>query len=256
MYRVFNHWVSGRKTLLFVAESAAIAAACATGSVMLAHALETDGATSRIHHEVVTGSLLVLLSVGFVAVYQAALYFLDLYDLRVAAEDRGRGARLVRALGLAAFAMAMLLTLLHVRQPGGVVLGGAFGAIVGVIVARGLLGSALGRPSRVLLVGHGPRLQRMLGLLAEAEETAEVAALVDPWRLDPGKESLLEVAGPVPRRSSSRPSRVRSGPRPRSWPAAASRGCGSSGPRSTASASCGGSRCTCSTGCSSPPPTS
>jgi hypothetical protein len=30
MYRVFNHWVSGRKTLLFVAESAAIAAACAT----------------------------------------------------------------------------------------------------------------------------------------------------------------------------------------------------------------------------------
>jgi len=34
----------------------------------------------------------------------------------------------------------------------------------------------------------------MLGLLAEAEETAEVAALVDPWRLDPGKESLLEVA--------------------------------------------------------------
>ena len=194
MYRVFNHWVSGRKTLLFVAESAAIAAACATGSVMLAHALDTDGAASRTQHEVITGSLLVLLSVGFVAVYQAALYFLDLYDLRVAAEDRGRGARLVRALGLAAFAMAMLLTLLHVRQPGGVVLGGAFGAIVGVIVARGLLGSALGRPSRVLLVGHGPRLQRMLGLLAEAEETAEVAALVDPWRLDPGKESLLEVA--------------------------------------------------------------
>ena len=194
MYRVFNHWVSGRKTLLFVAESAAIAAACATGSVMLAHALDTEGATSRIHHEVVTGSLLVLLSVGFVAMYQAALYFLDLYDLRVAAEDRGRGARLVRALGLAAFAMAMLLTLLHVRPPEGVVLGGAFGAIVGVIVARGLLGSALGRPSRVLLVGHGPRLQRMLGLLAEAEETAEVAALVDPWRLDPGRESLLEVA--------------------------------------------------------------
>jgi exopolysaccharide biosynthesis polyprenyl glycosylphosphotransferase len=194
MYRVFNHWVSGRKTLLFVAESAAIAAACATGSVMLAHALATSGTTSATEHRVVTGGLLVALSMGFVALYQAALYFLDLYDLRVASEDRGRGARLVRALGIAAFAMAMLLTLLRVRPPEGVVLGGAFGAIVGVIVARGVLGSALGRPSRVLIVGHGPRVQRMLDLLDEAEEATEVAAVVDPRRLDPGRESLLQVA--------------------------------------------------------------
>src|SRR5215472_6659446 len=147
MYRVFNHWVSGRKTLLFFAESAAIAAACATGSVMLAHALDTDSSASRAHHEVVTGTLLVLLSIGFVAMYQSALYFLDLYDLRVVAEDRGRGVRLVRALGIAAFAMAMVLTLLHVRPPEGVLLGGGFGAIVGVIVARGVLGNALGRPT-------------------------------------------------------------------------------------------------------------
>jgi exopolysaccharide biosynthesis polyprenyl glycosylphosphotransferase len=194
MYRVFNHWVSGRKTLLFFAESAAIAAACATGSVMLARALENDSNASRVHHEVITGTLLVLLSVGFVAMYQSALYFMDLYDLRVAAEDRGRGSRLVRALGIAAFAMAMLLTLLHVRPPEGVVLGGAFGAIVGIILARGVLGSALARPSRVLIVGHGPRVQRMLDLLDEAEESNEVAAVVDPWRLDPGREKLLEVA--------------------------------------------------------------
>jgi exopolysaccharide biosynthesis polyprenyl glycosylphosphotransferase len=194
MYRVFNHWVSGRKTLLFVAESAAIAAACATGSVMLAHALAIDSTASRTHHEAVTSGLLILLSVGFVALYQTALYFLDLYDLRVAAEDRGRGARLVRALGFAAFAMAMLLTLLRVRPPEGVVLGGAFGAIVGVLVARGVLGNALARPSRVLIVGHGPRVQRMLEVLEEAEEGIEVAALVDPYRLDPGRENLLEVA--------------------------------------------------------------
>jgi exopolysaccharide biosynthesis polyprenyl glycosylphosphotransferase len=194
MYRVFNHWVSGRKTLLFVAESAAIAATCATGSVMLAHALATSSTASPAQHEVVTGGLLVVLSVGFVALYQTALYFLDLYDLRVAAEDRGRGARLVRALGLAAFAMAMVLTLLRVRPPEGVVLGGAFGAIVGVFVARGVLGSALGRPSRVLIVGNGPRVQRMLEVLEEAEEAVEVAAVVDPWRLDPGRESLLQVA--------------------------------------------------------------
>jgi exopolysaccharide biosynthesis polyprenyl glycosylphosphotransferase len=193
MYRVFNHWVSGRKTLLFVAESAAIAAACATGSVMLAHALAGDPA-SRTHHGVVTGTLLVLVSVGFVCLYQAALYFLDLYDLRVAAEDRSRGARLVRALGVAAFAMAMLLTVLRVQPPEGVVLGGAFGAIVGVLVARGVLGNALARPSRVLVVGHGRRTQRMLELLDEAEEATELAALVDPWRLDPGRERLLEVA--------------------------------------------------------------
>jgi exopolysaccharide biosynthesis polyprenyl glycosylphosphotransferase len=194
MYRVFNHWVSGRKTLLFVAESAAIAAACATGAVMLAHALAAESTTKSTHPEVVTGSRLALLSVGFVVMYQAALYFLDLYDLRVAAEDRTRGARLVRALGIAAFAMAMLLTLLHVRPPEGALLGGGFGAIVGVIIARGVLSTALARPSRVLVVGHGPRLQRMLELLDDVEEAAEVAGLVDPYRLDPGRERLLEVA--------------------------------------------------------------
>ena len=73
MYRVFNHWVSGRKTLLFVAESAAIAAACATGSVTLAHALAIDSTASRTHHEVVTSGLLILLSVCFVALYQSGL---------------------------------------------------------------------------------------------------------------------------------------------------------------------------------------
>ncbi len=194
MYRVFNHWVSGRKTLLFVAESAAIAAACATGSVMLARAFAPESTGSRSHHEVVTGSLLLLLSVGFVALYQAALYFLDLYDLRVAAEDRSRGARLVRALGIAVFAMAMLLTMLRIRPPEGVVLGGAFGAILGVIVARGALGNALARPSRVMVVGHGPRAQRLLELLDGAEEATQIAAVVDPRRLGPGRESLLDVA--------------------------------------------------------------
>ena len=191
MYRVFNHWVSGRKTLLFVAESAAIAAACATGSVMLARALAPGSVGSPPHPEVVTGPLLVLLSVGFVVLYQAALYFLDLYDLRVAAEDRTRGARLILALGLAVFSMAMLLTALRIRPPEGVVMGGAFGAIVGIIVARGVLGTALARPTRVLVVGHGPRAQR---LLERGEEATQVAAVVDPRRLAPGRENLLEVA--------------------------------------------------------------
>jgi exopolysaccharide biosynthesis polyprenyl glycosylphosphotransferase len=194
MYRVFNHWVSGRKTLLFVAESAAIAAACATGSVMLAHALAPGSTGSRSHPEVVTGTLLLFLSVGFVTLYQTALYFLDLYDLRVAAEDRTRGARLIRALGLAVFAMAMLLTALRIHPPEGVVLGGAFGAIVGIIMARGLLGTALVRPARVLVVGHGPRAQRLLELFERGEEATQVAAVVDPRRLAPGKERLLDVA--------------------------------------------------------------
>jgi exopolysaccharide biosynthesis polyprenyl glycosylphosphotransferase len=194
MYRVFNHWVSGRKTLLFVAESAAIAAACATGAVMLARAFVPDSSASHPHHEVITGTVLALLSVGFAALYQAALYFLDLYDLRVAAEDRRRSARLVRALGMAAFAMAMLLTVLRIRPPEGVVLGGAFGAILGVIVARSALGNALARPSRVLVVGDGPRARRLLDLLDGAEEATQVAALVDPRRLGPGREPLLEVA--------------------------------------------------------------
>ncbi|HEY1907309.1 MAG TPA: sugar transferase [Myxococcaceae bacterium] len=194
MYRVFNHWVSGRKTLLFVAESAAIAATCATGSVMLAHAFAFEGATAHGRAEVVSGTLLVLLSVGFVAMYQAALYFLDLYDLRVAAEDRGRGARLARAMGAAAFAMAILLTLLHIRPPEGVVLGGAFGAILGVIIARGVLGNALAHPRRVLVVGHGPRVQRLVELIDGTEEATQVAAVVDPRRLGPGREHILDVA--------------------------------------------------------------
>src|SRR5262249_22242870 len=132
--------------------------------------------------------------VGFVALYQAALYFLDLYDLRVAAEDRTRGGRLIQALGIAVFAMAMVLTVLRIRPPEGVVLGGAFGAIVGIIVARGVLGNALARPTRVLVVGHGPRVQRLLELLERGEEATQVAAVVDPRRLGPGRETLLDVA--------------------------------------------------------------
>ncbi|HEY1417059.1 MAG TPA: sugar transferase, partial [Myxococcaceae bacterium] len=193
MYRVFNHWVSGRKTLLFVAETAAIAATCATGAVVLARAFALEGATAHGRPEV-SGTLLVLLSVGFVAMYQAALYFLDLYDLRVAAEDRGRGARLARAMGAAAFAMAILLTLLHIRPPEGVVLGGAFGAILGVIIVRGVLGNALAHPRRVLVVGHGPRVQRLVELIDGTEEATQVAAVVDPRRLGPGRERLLDVA--------------------------------------------------------------
>ncbi|HZX41111.1 MAG TPA: sugar transferase, partial [Myxococcaceae bacterium] len=163
-------------------------------SVMLARALATESLASRTHHESLTSSLLALLSVGFVGAYQAALYFLDLYDLRVAAEDRGRGARLVRAMGIAALAMAMLLTALRIRPPEGVVLGGAFGAILGVIIARGVLGNALARPCRVLVVGHGPRAQRLLELLDGTEESIQVAAVVDARRLGPGRESVLEVA--------------------------------------------------------------
>src|SRR5262249_48864802 len=162
------------KTLLFVAESAAIAATCATGSVMLARAFAVEGSAGRSRPEVISGTLLVLLSVAFVAMYQAALYFLDLYHLRVAAEDRGRGARLARAMGAAAFAMAILLTLLRIRPPEGVVLGGAFGAILGVIIARGVLGNALGRPIRVLVVGHGPRAQRLVELIDGTEEATQV----------------------------------------------------------------------------------
>ncbi|HTS79476.1 MAG TPA: sugar transferase [Myxococcaceae bacterium] len=194
MYRVFNHWVSGRKTLLFVAESVAIVAACATGSLVLARALAPEAGAGHAHPAVVTATLLGILSMGFAGAYQASLYFLDLYDLRVAAEDRGRGARLARALGLAVFAMAMVLTVLRIRPPEGVVLGGAFGAILGVLLARGLLGAALARPSRVLVVGHGDRTRRLLELLETAEEAPQVAVVVDARRLGPGRESLLEAA--------------------------------------------------------------
>jgi hypothetical protein len=194
MYRVFNHWVSGR-TLLFVDRCERRRRREHLPSLRsVERALHPDGAVSRGHAGAVTGGLLLLLSGGFVTLYQAALYFVDLYDLRVSTEDRARCARLIRALGFAVFGMAMALTLLGIRPPEGVVLGGAFGAILGVITARGLLGSALARPSRVLVVGRGPRAQRLLEPLDGAEEAAQVAALVDARRLAPGKETLLEVA--------------------------------------------------------------
>jgi exopolysaccharide biosynthesis polyprenyl glycosylphosphotransferase len=192
MVRVFNHWVSGRKTLLFVAESAAIAATCTTGAMVLARMLAPASALHPSQGEAIAGGVLASLSLGFVGLYQGALYFLDLYDLRVATEDRGRGARLLRAVGVAAILMGVLLTLLRVRPPEGVVLGGALGAFLGIVIARGLLGSAIARSRRVLVVGRGPRAQRMLELLDEAEEAVEVAALLDPRRLE--QEPLLEVA--------------------------------------------------------------
>jgi exopolysaccharide biosynthesis polyprenyl glycosylphosphotransferase len=192
MYRVFNHWVSGRKTVLFLAESAAIAAACATGAVMLARLLAAGGATHSPAGPEMADGVLAVLSLGFVGLYQGALYFLDLYDLRVALEDRSRGARLLRAVGVAAILMGVLLTVLQVRPPEGVVLGGALGAFLGIAVARGLLGGAIARTRKVLVVGHGPRARRMLELLDESEESVEVAAFVDPRRLE--HEPLLEVA--------------------------------------------------------------
>src|SRR4051794_32500982 len=98
MLRVFHHYFSSRKTAFFFAETGAIAVACVMGAMMAAHALAPPGGTVGLRPLL---PLFLVLAVVFVLLFQFSLYLFDLYDLRVANEDRSRGQRILRAAGAA-----------------------------------------------------------------------------------------------------------------------------------------------------------
>ncbi len=83
--------------MLFIIEGAAIALACLLGAAVCARLLAPADSGLPWSREMPG---LLLLGATFVPTFQFSLYLMDLYDLRVAAEDRGRGARLLKAAGV------------------------------------------------------------------------------------------------------------------------------------------------------------
>lgn len=179
MLRVFRHYVSGRKLAFFVAESVLFAAcgalgAFGLGSVRLSGTTDTfpDQSAALVVPSVLAGVLATLL-------VQLSLYLFDLYDFRVAADDRSKGVRALRAMGAALILGAMAAAASRAAIPSGLLLGSAAGAVSGVAVSRLLLRRWLASPERVLVVGSGPSAHEVVALLEnEGEGIFQVLPLV------------------------------------------------------------------------------
>lgn len=182
MLRVFHHYFSSRKLTLFLIEGAAIALACLLGAAGCARVLAPAGSYLPLAQSMPG---LLLLGATFVPTFQFSLYLMDLYDLRVAAEDRGRGARLLKAAGVTTAVVGVLMllapTVLPVHLPPGALLGGAVGALAGTLLVRASLRAVVGGPSRVVVVGDGLKARAVASAIEQGgEDSFQVVALVDP----------------------------------------------------------------------------
>jgi exopolysaccharide biosynthesis polyprenyl glycosylphosphotransferase len=144
MARIAGHHVPVAGVLLFTAEAAVIALAARAGFAVGA---KPEGAG-------------VIVVVGTAVVLQIALYWADLYDVRIAADDAQQGRRLLFALG-ATFAIAAPLTLLAPEWMRAAVPLALAGAGIGATALRAL---APWEPlrRRLLVVGEGRALDTVL----------------------------------------------------------------------------------------------
>jgi sugar transferase (PEP-CTERM system associated) len=154
LVRVFNHWFSPRKAAYFLAEESVLVVALLAGASLGPVAAQSAGSPSPVAPAVLRAALASLFFAG-------ALYLGDLYDLHAAVRDRAEGRRLLRAIGVAAVAIAIADLALGVVLPGwtmhrSLVLAAAGGAF-GVIAARALMPAVVGAPTRVLFLGAGSR---------------------------------------------------------------------------------------------------
>jgi exopolysaccharide biosynthesis polyprenyl glycosylphosphotransferase len=182
--RVFHHYFSAKKLTFFLAESSAIALACVLGAAGCAWMFAPAG--TRPPLMAMLPSLLGL-SAAFVFTFQFTMYLLDLYDLRVAAEDRQRGYRFLKAAGLTAAVVGMgtlVVALVYpVALPPGTLLGGAMGALAGTLTVRFSIHALVGEPSPVLLIGDGKKARAVMKAIEEGGEGSyRVVAMVDPRR--------------------------------------------------------------------------
>jgi exopolysaccharide biosynthesis polyprenyl glycosylphosphotransferase len=194
--RVFNHWFSPRKAAYFFAEETALVLALLAGASLGPVAAKAGGAFAPMGPALLRAGLASL-------VFAGALYLGDLYDLHAAVRDRADGRRLLRALGVAAIAMAVADVALNLLVVPGWMLHGslvlsAAGGTVGVIAARLAMPAVVGAPNRVLVVGAGARardlaravereadgLWEVVGFAIPAGSTAP--SLVDPDRIRSG----------------------------------------------------------------------
>lgn len=177
--RVFNHWFSPRKAAYFFAEETALVLALLAGASLGSVAAKAGGATTPVGPTVLRAALGSL-------VFAGALYLGDLYDLHAAVRDRADGRRLLRALGVAAIAMAVADVILDLFVLPGWMLHGslvlsAAGGTMGVIAARVLMPALVGAPNRVLLVGGGARARDLARAVErEADGLWEVVGFAIP----------------------------------------------------------------------------
>ncbi|HEY6006588.1 MAG TPA: exopolysaccharide biosynthesis polyprenyl glycosylphosphotransferase [Anaeromyxobacter sp.] len=178
MIRVFNHWFSPRKAAYFLAEEAVLVVALLAGASLGPVAVRAGGASAPVTAAVLRAGLAS-------AFFAGALYLGDLYDLHAAVRDRADGRRLLRALGVAAIALALADMALDLFLPGwmlhrSLVLAAAGGAF-GVIAARALMPAVVGAPTRVLFLGTGARARDLARAVErEADALWEVVGFVAP----------------------------------------------------------------------------
>src|SRR5687768_14665272 len=114
MLRVFNHWFSARKFGFFVVEGSAIGLGGMTGAIAGAMASSPEGSSIAVPQGM---AALALLAVAFAGAFQFASYAMDLYDLRIAGEDRPRGSRLLKGTGIAVVLVALAMMALPGALP-------------------------------------------------------------------------------------------------------------------------------------------
>ncbi|QSQ26999.1 sugar transferase [Pyxidicoccus parkwayensis] len=197
MLRVFHHYFSAKKLTFFLAESSAIALACVMGAAACAALFAPAG--TQLPLSVMWPTLLGL-GAAFVVTFQFTLYLLDLYDLRVAAEDRVRGYRFLKAAGVTAMVaggvMLVVPLMLPVALPPGTLLGGAMGALAGTLTVRVSIRAVVGAPDTVLLVGDGLKARAVASAIeAGGEGSYRVVGLVDPRNTSEPLEKLASRLG-------------------------------------------------------------
>ncbi|MFP2926610.1 polyisoprenyl-phosphate hexose-1-phosphate transferase ExoE [Pyxidicoccus sp. 3LG] len=194
MLRVFHHYFSAKKLTFFLAESSAIALACVMGAAACAALFAPAGTWPPLSELWPT---LLGLGAAFVVTFQFTLYLLDLYDLRVAAEDRVRGYRFLKAAGVTAMVaggvMLVVPLVLPVALPPGTLLGGAMGALAGTLMVRVSIRAVVGAPDSVLLVGDGLKARAVASAIeAGGEGSYRVVAMVDPRNTSEPLEKTAE----------------------------------------------------------------
>jgi exopolysaccharide biosynthesis polyprenyl glycosylphosphotransferase len=176
--RLFNHWLSPRKAVFFLAEETAMVLALLAGASVSPLARTPTG---LVRHDL---GAAFLRAAPAAVVFAGALYLGDLYDLRAAVRDRADGRCLLRALGAAMVVLAFAYLVLPALLPVGwlsrrSLFFAAAGGALAVIAVRAVMPAVLGAPVRVLFLGSGARARQLAqDVEAQADSLFETVGFV------------------------------------------------------------------------------
>lgn len=199
MARLFHHSFPGPKAAFFFLEQSLVLIFALMGAPLAAFLLVEEWGDWEIGAgPLAVQRLVVRLALGLTARLPGAaswavftvgcsalaMYAVELYDLRRAIADRSAGSRrAVVALALVAVALAMRAA--SGGQEEWAFAGGALLATAAAVAAsRRGIPSLLGDPIRILVVGKGPRAERVARDVAEAEARVEIVGFVEEGRDD------------------------------------------------------------------------